>query len=67
MKYVKGSYLLITFSRVGSKKKTKVFKNFLTAKAKLEKYLTKHPDCSAVITRVLYNSETINDKWEYKK
>ncbi len=67
MKYKSNIYLLLRFSPVGTKKKTKTFVNFLTTKDASDQYLEKHPDCSTVIARVLYNSEDVNDKWEYKK
>lgn len=67
MKYATDSHLLIKFTRVGTKKETKTYPSYSTAKTALIKYLKKHPDCSAVVARILYNSESINDKWEYKR
>lgn len=67
MKYAAGSYLLMKFSRVGSKLSIKKHTSYLNAKSKSDKYLSNNPDCSTVILRVLTNSTDINDKWEYKR
>jgi len=65
MKYSTGLYMMIKFTRVGSKMKTKSFKSYGEARDKMIKFLKKNPDCSVVITRVIFNSKGLNNKWDY--
>lgn len=68
MKYKKGSFLIIKFSKIGSKKKTsKGYDSYGTAKDDLDKWLKKNPESTGVIVRVIHNSTVVEDKWSYNK
>ena len=61
--YTPGTYQILYFNEVGSKRKTKIAKSYLRARSKADKFLKKHPTCSVSITLIMYNSRKVNDKW----
>jgi len=60
-----GIYQIHLFNELGSKKKTKESKTYINAQKKSCKFLNKHPTCSTVIARVMFNSRKVNDPWGY--
>jgi len=54
------------FGEYGDKLKSKTATGFISARNKIDKYLAKHPNHSAVMTHILWNSKDKNDKWGYK-
>ena len=66
MIYTPGTYQIILFTELGSKKKIKKASSYTKALKKQDKFITKHPTCSSVIILVMKNSRIINDPWGTK-
>ena len=64
-KYKAGAYTITYFNRLGvkTKKRSKVYKNYRTAKIAGDKWLTKHPEKSYAFSMCVYNSKAIR-KWD---
>lgn len=64
-KYQAGAYTLIYFNRLGvkTKKRSKVYKNYRTAKIAGDKWNLKHPEKSYAFTMCVYNSKA-RGKWD---
>jgi len=61
-KYKTGNLFIVIFDLYGTKKHQIPVINYMDGRAKIKKYLKKHPEHSCTLSRVIFNSKD-GDKW----
>ena len=65
MKYITGQYQVLMFDDVGHRVKKSRSQSYNESIKLAKEWLEKHPECSAVVNRTIWNSKGTNTKWEY--